>query len=130
MRRDGGSAAPVVVGLVALLAVLAMLLADVGRYLAVRSQAIAAADAAALAAAPVTFRPYGAPAGPRGEAMRFAAANGAVLVSCRCPMDPSFARRRVEVVVAAGVDLRLLGTRTVTATSRAEFDPVATLASP
>ena len=130
MTSSRGSAALVAMGIVALLFVLSVLVVDLGRYLAARSQAVAAADAAALAAAPVTFRPYGAHHGPRGEAARFAAANGARVLACACATNPSYARRRVEVVVAIVVDLGLLGRREIRAHSRAEFDPMATLRTP
>ncbi len=124
---ERGSAGPVVLGIVTLLAVMSVLVSDVGRYLAARSRVVAAADAAALAAAPVTFHPYGARSGPRGEAARFAAANGARLVTCLCSVDRSYAPRRVEVVVTTDVDLQLLGRREIRARSRAEFHPIATV---
>ncbi len=125
MSGDRGAAALPVLGIVGLLIILGFVVSDVGRYLAARSQVVAAADAAALAAAPVTFHAFGARTGPRGEAARFATANGARLLRCICALDPSFAPRRVEVVVAASVDLSLFGRREVRARSRAEFRPVA-----
>ena len=73
--------------------VLAVLLADLGGFLAARLQASAAADAAALAAAPVTFRRFGSAGTPIDEAARFAVANGARLVTCRCPVDRPAASR-------------------------------------
>ena len=88
-----------------------------------RAQAATAADAAALAAAPVTFRPFGAEGSAFQEAVRLAAANGARLTACLCNADPSWDRREVAVTVAVDVDLILFGSRTVTATSRAEFVP-------
>jgi secretion/DNA translocation related TadE-like protein len=123
MRPERGTASLPLLGVAALLVLLALLGVDVGRYLAARAQAVAAADAAALAAAPVTFRPFGAGSGPRAEAARFARANGARLLSCRCPLDRSPATRRVDVVVAVPVTLTLLGAREVRARSRAEFSP-------
>ena len=123
MNRQRGAAALPVLGIVGLLIILAFVVSDVGRYLATRSHAVAAADAAALAAAPVTFRPYGATGSPTAEAARFAAANGARLLRCVCRLDPSFTPRRVEVLVATTVDLSLFGRREVTAHSRAEFRP-------
>ena len=107
-----------------LVVVLAMLLADVGGLLAARLQASAAADAAALAAAPVTFRPFGSGGSPIDEAARFAVANGAHLVTCRCPVDPSWSPREVEVVVAVEVDLMVFGSTEAQARSRAEFIPI------
>lgn len=112
----------------ALVVVLGVAIADVGIYLASRLQAAAAADAAALAAAPVTFAPFGARGTPAQEAARLAAANGTRLVQCRCPLDRSWNPRVVEVVVARTVALVGLPPVDVTAASRAEFDPTALLA--
>ena len=95
----------------------------VAQLLAAYLEAAAAADAAALAAAPVTFRPFGATGTAAEEAARFANANGARLVSCRCGADASWEPRTVEVIVAKRVDLVAFGTRTVRASSRAEFVP-------
>jgi hypothetical protein len=106
---------------------LAALLGSVGAYLRVRSEVSAAADAAALAAAPVTFLPFGADGTPAQEAARFAAMNGAELRRCLCPIDPSWESRVVEVEVARTVPLWPAGAITVTAVSRAEFVPTALL---
>jgi hypothetical protein len=106
----------------AVTALLGLGVAATGQFLAARLQASAAADAAALAAAPATFRP-GAAGSPVDEASRFAAANGARLVSCRCPIDERWRRRRVVVVVERSVRLPLLGERRVRARSSAEFVP-------
>ena len=57
------------------------------------------------------------------EAARFAAANGAQLVSCVCPLDQSWEPRTVTVRVAKEARLWPLGLLTVTAVSRAEFLP-------
>ena len=107
----------------AVVLVLAIALAAVGQYLAARLQAAAAADAAALAAAPVTFAPYGAAGSPREEAARFAAENGARLVACTCPYDPGPDPRRVDVEVEREVRVLGIGTVTVRARSSAEFTP-------
>jgi hypothetical protein len=101
--------------------------ADAGLALGGRLQAAAAADAAALAAAPVTFRPFGATGSPTAEARRVAAANGSVLVSCRCPIDRDWLPRTVEVVVERRVALLGVGSIITRAVSRAEFDPRALL---
>jgi hypothetical protein len=82
-----------------------------------------AADAAALAAAPVTFRPFGATGSPAQEAARFAAANDTVLVACACSPDPSWETRTVVVTVRRIFPVVLFGERAVEATSRAEFTP-------
>ncbi len=86
--------------------------------------AASAADAAALASAPVTFLPFGATGTPRQEASRFAEANGTTLVSCSCPFDPSWDKRTVSVTVAKTISLPVVGQLRIAATSRAEFDPM------
>lgn len=103
--------------------VLSMLIADIGGFLAARLQAAAAADAAALASAPVTFSGFGDPTTPVSVAAQIAAANGGRLVECRCPVDRSWRSRRVDVVVALEVSLILFGIQEVQASSAAEFDP-------
>ncbi len=103
--------------------------AAVGLGAATYAGTAAAADAAALAAAPVTFQPFGASGTPAQEAARFAAANGASLVSCRCPIDRSWETRTVVVVVARNVSIPGIGEISITATSRATFAPTALLGS-
>ncbi len=126
MRRgEAGSATVVIVGVVALACVLGLFVADVAVYVRARTAASVAADAAALAAAPVTFAAFGATGTPADEARRFAAGNGGVLVSCDCAIDRSWAAREVRVVVAVPADLLLFGPRLVHASSHAEFDPTA-----
>ena len=107
----------------ALALLFAAALGAVGTYLRVRVEAVAAADAAALAAAPVTFLPFGATGTPAEEAARFALANGASLLWCACPVDPSWEPRTVTVQVARAVRLWPAGSLTVTAIGRAEFEP-------
>jgi len=122
---ERGSAAPLLLAQIAVVVVLTIGLADVGILLAARQRASVAADAAALAAAPVTFLPFGATAGPRREAARFAAANGAELVGCVCPVDPSWEPRTVVVVVRRVARLVGLPDLVVTVEARARFDPAA-----
>ncbi len=107
----------------AVVVVFAVATVGAGQYLVAAGQAQTAADAAALAAAPVTFRPFGALGSAREEAAIFAAANNAALVSCGCAQDPSWKNRTVEVTVRLPVRLVLFGHRSVHATSRAEFAP-------
>lgn len=123
MNPERGAVTPVLLAVLAVVLVLAIGIADVGILLAARLQAGAAADAAALAAAPVTFRPFGAAAGPVEEAHRLAAANGARLVGCACRTQPSWETRTVLVVVERRVPLIGFGAVTATASSSAEFDP-------
>lgn len=121
---ERGSASIVMAALAAILVVVAGGLAGVGRLVAAHVQATTAADAAALAAAPLTFLG----GDPEGEAARFAAGNGFRLVRCGCGDDPRFASRVVTVEVAAEVDLGLLGRHQVRARAAAEFDPMDLLA--
>jgi secretion/DNA translocation related TadE-like protein len=123
MSGQRGSATVLLLAVAGLVLVLGIGVADIGLAFAGRLQAAAAADAAALAAAPVTFRPFGASGSPAEEASRFAAANGATLISCRCPIDRSWRPRVVEVAVERRVELLGIGAVTVRALSRAEFSP-------
>lgn len=123
MTAERGAATLPLVGTVVLAALLAAFIGDVAVLMRARGQAMIAADAAALAAAPVTFAGFGAAGGPEAEARRFAAANRAELVSCDCGVDPTWRPRTVRVVVGVSVDLTLFGVRRVGASSRAEFTP-------
>jgi hypothetical protein len=113
-----------VVGVVLLLAAT---LASTGAYLRARVEAVAAADAAALAAAPVTFAPFGAPGTAWDEAARFAQANGARLVWCKCAPDLSWEPRTITVRVSVESRLWPVGSVTVEAVGRAEFSPAVLL---
>jgi hypothetical protein len=123
--NERGAAGIAMVGIVGLAMVLSILVADMAGYLTARLQAAAAADAAALAAAPATFGPPGSRTDPSVRAARTAASNGARLVACRCRMDPSWALRRVEVMVSRDVTLILFGSHEVAVSSAAEFEPAA-----
>ena len=123
-RGAAGIATAAVAGLVLLFTVALVVIA--GAQVA-RLRATTAADAAALAAAPVTFLPFGAAGSPADEAARFARLNGAALVSCDCPVDRSFAVRSVTVRVRVTVEVPLVGGIEAEATGRAEFAPAALL---
>jgi hypothetical protein len=112
-------------GVLVVILVLAVGLGAIGAGVAGYVHAAGAADAAALAAAPVTFRPFGATGSPGQEAARFASLNGTRLVRCRCRVDRSWEKRTVTVVVERFIDLPGLGRFTVRATSRATFEPKA-----
>jgi len=120
---DRGSVAVLLAAIAAIAFITALLLADVALVLRARAVGSAAADAAALAAAPVTFRQFGAAGSPRREAAAFARANGATLVRCGCAIDRSFRPRDVVVEVAVEVETLLLGARSVVTAGRAHFDP-------
>ncbi len=121
--NEDGSVTLLLLAAGAVITVIAIATAASGQYLAAAGQAQNAADAAALAAAPVTFRPFGAVGTAREEAAIFAEANGSTLTACACRQDPSWANRTVEVTVRRRVRLVLFGYRSVSATSRAEFAP-------
>jgi hypothetical protein len=112
-------------GLIVVVLMIALAVGSVGAGIAAYVHAANAADAAALAAAPVTFRPFGANGSPAAEAARFAAMNGVSLVRCTCPIDRSWDTRTVEVVVAHALNVPMLGRVTVRAASRATFEPAA-----
>lgn len=120
---ERGSIAVTLVAVIAAALVLGVGIADVAIWMRARTEASAAADAAALAAAPVTFQAFGARGTAAEEATRFAEMNGARLVWCVCPPDPSWEPRTVEVEVAVDVEVWPLGRFTVTARSKAEFVP-------
>jgi len=120
---ERGSAAALLLAVAGIVLMLTLGVADAGLALGARLQAAAAADAAALAAAPVTFRSFGAAGGPVAEARRLATANGATLSRCTCRIDRSWRSRIVVVEVERSVALFGLGTITVRTMSRAEFDP-------
>lgn len=115
------------VALAVVIVVLIVAVGAVGSGVGAYTKAAGAADAAALAAAPVTFLPFGAKGTPAQEAARFATANGATLVSCRCPIDRSWETRTVVVTVTRTVSIIGIGEITVRATSKATFAPAALL---
>jgi hypothetical protein len=116
--------------LMAMIVLLIVGVAGAGMIVATHSSVATAADAAALAAAPVTFRPFGATGSARAEAARFARANGATIVSCRCRQDPMWSVRTVAVTVERLVRTPWGQTLRIRATSRATFDPTALLVIP
>lgn len=116
-------------GIIALVMVLMIGVAGMGMGIGAHTAAANAADAAALAAAPVTFMPFGAKGGPAREAARFASLNGARLVRCTCPVDQSWNSRTVEVVVVVAVPIPGLGHVNIRASARATFEPIRLIAS-
>jgi len=117
---ERGGATIVAMAISSLLVLVAVGLVGAGLVLAAHFQVTAAADAAALAAAPLTFLP----GDPQWEAARYASANGADLVRCVCPEDTSFRVRVVRVEVVDVVQIPVFGSVTVRARSAAEFDPL------
>lgn len=125
---ERGSISVVMAAIAGVVMLLAGALATVAGVQHARIRATTAADAAALAAAPVTFLPFGADGSPTEEAGRFARLNGASLIGCQCPIDRSFEPRVAVVQVRVTVGMPLLGAVAVEATGRAEFVPAALLA--
>jgi secretion/DNA translocation related TadE-like protein len=123
---DRGSATLVVALLVAMVMVALVGLGSLTVLYGVRAEANNAADAAALAAAVATYPPAGA-GDPRSEAARYAGANGAVVVSCDCPIDFGLETRSATVIVEKKVTVPFFGTLGVRAGATGEFDPVAWL---
>lgn len=91
-----------------------------------REKAATAAEAAALAAAVATYPGTGRTV-PAGVASRVAAANGARLESCSCPVDGSLSLRTVTVRTSVEVVVPFFGRLRIRGAARAEFDPVAWL---
>ena len=127
VRSERGSVSVLASGVMVMIAVLIAGLGGIGQVLLAKSRAVAAAEAGALAAAPVTFRPFGAAGTPAQEAARLVRANGAELTACSCSRDPGYDPRTVTVTVRVPVSVLGLGEYMVEATAVAEFDPVALL---
>ena len=108
--------------LVAIIAAFSIGTAGLGLTWAAAAQSANAADAAALAAAVATYPPANS-SSPIVVAAQAARQNGAELLGCECRVDPGLAPRVVEVSVEVEVELPFLGSRTVTRSARAEFDP-------
>jgi hypothetical protein len=108
---------------ISLMATVALAIGMLGSLLAARTAAQAAADAAALAAAPLTFLSLPGAGSPVEAANRIAGANGAHLIRCTCPIDPSFSPRVIEVDVEARATMPIIGNVAIPATARAEFRP-------
>lgn len=120
---ETGSVGIVLLAVAVVTLMLSLAMVAVGQYLVGYAQAQAAADAAALAAAPVTFRPFGATGSAQREAAIFATANGSELIGCSCPPDPSWEPRTVVITVRRSFPVVLFGDQSVEAVSRAEFIP-------
>jgi hypothetical protein len=129
-RNDEDGSVLIGLSIALLVLVLAFGVAISGAGLAAYSAASNAADAAALAAAPVTFRPFGATGSPAREAALYAGRNGATLVSCSCSIDRSWARRTVTVRVIRRLVVPGVGSFDFSATSKATFDPALLIPGP
>ena len=130
ISADRGSVTVFAIAAIVLALVLMAGATAVGQVLVARNRVTAAAEAGALAAAPVTFRPFGATGSAIDEAARLVRANGATLLRCDCRPDRGYDPRTVAVTATVTVDV--LGIREVSmeATAVAEFRPVALLVGP
>lgn len=118
MRLERGSVTIVSAAVMAVVVVITMGAADVGKALVARARAQEAADAAALAAAQELAFPSGLT--PAESAADLATRNGARLVSCSCA--PGTLDALVEVRTPIG-SLRLFpGSLEVSARARAVVD--------
>ena len=115
LHAERGSITVVAAAVMALVAVLTMGAADVGKALVARERAQAAADAAALAAAQELVMPSGR--APAELAAEYAAQNGATLASCACA--PGTAEAVVETRVIVGALLLVPGDHEAVAVARA-----------
>ena len=114
--------AVLMVGIVALLAVVVVATGSLGVAYAARTQATTAADAGALAAAVATYPPTGR-RDPVDEARTVVTRNGAKLLSCECRVISHLAIRTDSVVTAVVIDVPVFGHLEIRGVSRAEFDP-------
>lgn len=130
VRNDEAGSVLLGLSIAAFVLMMAVGVAISGAGLAAYAAASNAADAAALAAAPVTFRPFGATGSPAREAALFAERNGATLVSCSCSVDRSWARRTVTVRVTRRLAIPGVGSFDIPATSKATFDPALLIPGP
>lgn len=122
---DRGSVSLLVLGVALPVAIMGVVLVVGVAQLAVARAALqGAADAAALAAAPTTFHPFGGEADPEAVATAVAVANGVELVACDCRRDRTWSARVVVVRVVRPVRVLGIAGVVVTASAAAEFTPV------
>lgn len=130
MKSEQGSVTVLSVGALVLVFALVVGMAGVAQVVVARTRVVTAAEAGALAAAPVTFRPFGASGSAIDEAARLVRANGAEFVNCSCDHDPGYTPR--TATVTARLTVAVLGIRDIglEATAAAEFRPVELLLHP
>ena len=121
--NERGSVSVIVAAIVPGLVIAGTVIVALTQVVIGSERAAAAAEAGALAAAPVTFRPFGTDATASQEAARVVAANGGALTNCSCPHDATWETRVVRVEVQVEVDVILFGSITLTRHARAEFSP-------
>ncbi|HEX6947648.1 MAG TPA: Rv3654c family TadE-like protein [Acidimicrobiia bacterium] len=123
---ERGSATVLAMAIAGLLAVCVVGVTAVAMALTARERAFTAAEAAALAAAVASYPGTGRDS-PALEAGRVAAANGARLIGCICPVEGSFGARTVTVETMVETVLPIFGRLRIRGAARAEFDPAAWL---
>jgi secretion/DNA translocation related TadE-like protein len=119
---ERGSATVLALALVLVIIGVGLAVVAATQLVTARTRAVLAADAAALAAAPMTFPPI-ADQTPEQAAGEFAGANGARLLRCVCPIIDSFDPRAVEVEVRLPTRVVVVGQVELGAVGRAEFIP-------
>ena len=122
MIGDRGGASILVIGWVAVVAMIGVGTAAVGTLVSAREQAHTAAEAAALAAAVATYPPAGSGV-PLAQATEYAGRNGSRVVACSCPVDATLSARTVTVTTAIDIEVPIFGAVTVRAAASSEFDP-------
>lgn len=90
LRSERGSVSVFVVAVLVVGFLLVVAVAGIGQVVLARERVVTEAEAGALAAAPVTFRSFGASGSATAEAERFVQANGASLVKCDCAHNPRY----------------------------------------
>ena len=123
-RSDRGSVSVFVVATSMMGFLLVVALVGIGQFVVARERVAAAAEAGALAAAPVTFRPFGAPGSAVAEAERLVRANGAELVRCDCSHSPRYHTRTATVTARLAVTVLGFQRIDLQYTAAAEFRPV------
>lgn len=116
---EPGNASIAVLSLAVMVMILIAGLGDLAIFYIARAKAQTAADSAALAAASELVPGLGKD--PSGQALQFAAANGARLLDCRCRFGSRVAEVRVAVEVRFML-ARALGVKQVGARAKAEVD--------
>ena len=125
LTRDRGAAGTLLLAVLLPVAVVGTaLVLGLSQLAIARAAAQAGADAAALAAGPITFHAYDGRGDPVAAARDAAEDNGLTLVRCECRKDATWAERTVVVGVETGVRVLGIYPVVVTAEAAARFTPV------
>lgn len=120
---ERGSGTILALALMMVIMVVGLALLAAVQVVTARARAVTAADAAALAAAPLTFPALTGGERPEEAAFVAAAANGSRLLVCSCPILETFDPRSVQVEVETTTRVVIVGEVKVRASSRAEYVP-------